>query len=162
MAVELLYHVKTTVKETLAAGVDAAAPAGRVIVHDQFDTGIILNAGTTPAATKVAAWTRTIANVNEVIDLTALTGAGGAALDATGLRVRAFFLRNTGANTVTLSGVVTNGYLLLGSAWLLAVVPGGILSYYASATAPLVGATSRYIVSLGTVGQTYDCMVVFG
>jgi hypothetical protein len=164
MSVSLNYATKLTVVETLEANVPGAAEVNRRVTHDQFNANLALSAGTTPPVTKVAVFQKALAAGVGTIDLTALTGTNGAAVDLTGLKVQAAKFRNpaTNANAITVTFGSANGYLLGGSAWKFILEPGMELVVFGNDKTPDVDGTHKTIDLAGTLTQALDVEIVAG
>lgn len=160
MAVSVSYALRVNVRETLDSGVDGASTP--VITHNALDVTGTINATSTPPATKHIQDTSALTAGAATIDLTALTGTGGATVNMTGLKVQIFRFKNNGAATMTIGEGATNGYELLGNAWSIAVPAGGAIQLVLNETAPDVGASAKTIDIAGTGTQAFQISIVAG
>ncbi|KKK95666.1 hypothetical protein LCGC14_2670530, partial [marine sediment metagenome] len=101
MAVEVTYAANCTVVEELTGNTDSLSAADKEVTHSQFNTSDTLNAGSTPPATKVAAFVQALTAGTATIDLTALIGTNGATVDGSGLKVQVLKMKNLGANVMS-------------------------------------------------------------
>lgn len=161
MAVSVTLSQILTVVETLSSSVDAVTTP--VLTHSSFNiSGLSLDGSTTPAAQKVAAALHTLTAGSKVIDLTALTGANGAAIDGTGLKLRAILIVNPTSNSLTVAADGTNGYLLFGASGSVIIPAGGSLLFYPKDGAPTVGASAKRILLTGTGTDQHKVVIVLG
>lgn len=161
MSVEVIYSSILTVKDTLSAGVTfVTAPT---VTHDGLNTGMnVLAASTAPPITKVASGTATLSAGAATINLAALTGPGGGAVDFTGLKVQFMKLKNPSANDITVVGGASNGIDLFGTAGSLTVRAGGEVLMYFNDLGPDVAAADRTLDLAGTASQTLQYEFVAG
>ena len=122
MAVSSVQIIKLETIETISTGLDPGGEFDSVtLVHNvhaaSADEEQILNASSTPAATKVWADRIKLSSGEADLDLTALAGPFNTSVDFTGLRVRMAHLQaaSTNTDTVGISPSETNGYNLFGS-----------------------------------------------
>ena len=87
MAVSATVKAILDVRELLASGVPASSGGDAVVVHDGWNQELLLNGASAAPVTKVAAFQQALSSGAATIDLTALTGANGATVDGTGLKV---------------------------------------------------------------------------
>lgn len=157
-----------TVTETLSTE-GAATPT---LTIAQYNTQIALSAGTTVPATKSSVFTPQLSGGALTIDLTSLTDPGGAALNATGLKLQYLKFNNgvttdgvlaKGSNaTVTLTNGATNGYDLFGGSNSLTIVAGGWVELYFNDLLDDVGSTDKDIDLSGAGTDAFECVMVFG
>jgi len=161
MSVSVNYKLRISTTETLVSGVVAAA--NPVVLLDQFDLTGTLNSGTSPPATKAAYFSKALTAGAGTIDLTALTGAGGA-VDGTGLKVQLFRLSNpiANANGVTISHAASNSYGLWGSTYSVTLQPGESVQWLGNDTAPDVAGGAKNILLTGTGSQAFNVSIVMG
>lgn len=159
MSLSASYDFGLSVRETPTVGVDAVS---NPIVTYSFAAADRLNATSTPVATKQYADTVALTAGAATIDLTAMTGFGGAAITFSGLKVQLFKFRNNGANAMTIGEGASNGYEMLGNAWSIVVPPGGIVMLYMPESAPDVGGSAKTIDVAGTLVQEFDVHIVAG
>lgn len=158
MTVSVSYGFKLTTSETLTSGtVDVSSP---VVKHTTYDESGILNASSTVPATKYSAFLLTLTAGAATINLAALTGAGGATIDGTGLRVQAIRIKNLGANNMTFAEGASNGIALVGLP--IVVPPSGVIQHYFADVAPDIASGDRTIDIAGTGTQTAEVTLVLG
>lgn len=164
MAVSVEYTANVTVRETLATNVPAAATNGAIVTHSGFNKTATFTASTTPAATKHAAFQQALSTGAATIDLTALVGTNGAAVDGSTLKVVAYKFANpsTNTNAITVTFGASNGYLLGGTAWKHILSPGDEIQGYKHGTAPTIDATHKNIDLAGTASQALNVELVMG
>jgi hypothetical protein len=156
-----------TVRELLDVNVPAAS--NPTVVHSAFNTTKSLGAATAPPASKVAAFLKALVAGVATIDLTALTGTGGVAVNGTGLKVQAIKIINPSTNThlLTVAPGASNGHNLLGATFLITLYPGEEFLFVGNdhASKPDIGATSKNLdISDGGSGGTesHDFLIVMG
>ncbi len=158
MAVSVSYGFKLTTRETLTSGaVDVSSP---VLVHSAYDESGVLNASSTVPATKYCAFLLTLSAGAYTINLASLTGAGGATIDGTGLRVQAIRIKNLGANNMTFAEGASNGIALVGLP--IVVPPSGVIQHYFADASPDIASGDRTIDVSGTGTQTAEVTLVLG
>lgn len=166
MSVSAVLTTSLTVTETPDVNVPFAdaSPANNRVVHDVLNESVTLNAGSTPAASQVAGFQKALSSGAATIDLTALVGTEGRAIDGTGLKVRMAKFRNpvANANPITLTFGASNAYLLLGSGWKIILAPGQSVTLYLKDGAPAIGSSTKAIDLAGTGAQALDCLLVLG
>lgn len=161
MAVSATYVLNVTAIETLAVGVDFAG--SKNISHDQLNSSGTLNASSTVPATKVAAFSKALSDGAATIDLTALTGTNGAAVDFTGLKVQLVKFKNPVGNAaMTIKFGAANPYNLLGASWTMILLAGQEIALQLNDAAPDVAAGAKNIDISGTGTQTLQCLLVAG
>lgn len=162
MSVEVAFALKCTVSETLETNVPALA-SGDALVHSAFDASGTLNATSMPPVTKSAAFNAVLVAGAKTIDLTALTGTNGAAIDGTGLKVQLFKIKNPLGNAaVTVKFGAANPYNLLGASWTMILQPGDEFLFKSTDTTPDVAAGAKNIDLAGTGTQSFQVIVVMG
>ena len=157
MAVAVTYAFDITAKETLTNAVDSASP---IITHAEYNETDRLSSTTTPAITKYAAFLATLTAGALTINLAALTGTNGIAVDLTGLRIQLLRIKNLGANTMTFAEGASNGIALVCGS--IIVPTGGVFQYFFNDAAPDVAAGDRTIDVTGTAAQTAEITIVAG
>lgn len=168
-SVQAEIKAELTVLEVLGAGVEASDTSGARITHNQFNKSISLTGTTSVPVSKVASFRKALSGGSATIDLTSLTQANGAALDATGLKLQALLAVAVSGNTsaVTLEKGATNGYELMGGSWSIRVFPGepglpGFALIHTGEDAPDIGPTAKTIDLSGTGSESVDISMVFG
>ena len=130
------------------------------------DVDKTLNAGTVPTVTKVAVFSHTLVDedpdVDDVIDLTALTHAVAQAVDATALKVVGIVIQADSENAaaVVVEAGASNGYTLLGAAFKVAIAAGATLMY--DGAGPAISGTVKTLDVSGTPGDVIAFMILFG
>lgn len=159
MSVSCQYSARLTTAETLDATPGATAP---VVNHDAYDKAFTLFASSTPPATKWAAFVKTLSGGASTVDLTALTGTNGAAVDGTGLKVRAIRIENDGANTLSVQAGASNGIDLFGASGKVVIPPGGHVQMYFADGSPVIASGDRTLDLAGTGAQTSKWSILLG
>jgi len=164
MSVEVTFGTQITVRETLETNVPGATSANRIVTHSVFNKAANLAAATTPPATKVAVFQKALAAGVATIDLTALVGTNGAAVDFSALKVQCVKFSNpaTNANAITVTFGAANPYLLGGAAWKFILEPGMELVVFGNDKTPDVDGTHKNIDLAGTLIQALDVELVAG
>lgn len=163
MPVSLTVGMKITSVETISANVPAAATNDKTITHSGFNKpDTTLNASSTPPVTKCSYSQPALSGGAYTINLAALTGSNGVAVDLTGLKVQAVKIKNNGANPMTFTEGASNGYALLGTTFLFTVQPGQEIMLLGNDATPDVAAGDRTIDVTGTGTQSFDLAVVAG
>ena len=154
-------HTATVVEALAGAGV--ASGKGN-ITYDNYDSTYALTPSTTPKALTNAQFLMALVSGAKTLDLTALIdGSTGQVVDGTGNRVVGFRFKNLGANSMTIVGGASNGYLLFGTAGKVIVPAGGEVSFYtAGVTVPAIDATNKTLDITGTATQTAQVTVITG
>ena len=164
MSVTVTYVSTLTAAEVLTTNVpDAAAPT---VTHNGFNSSATLNAASTPSVSKMASFQKALSGGAATIDLTALVGTNGAAVDFTGLKAAAVKFQNpaTNANAITVKAGASNAYLLHGASWSIILQPGEEYLWKAGVVnaAPTVGASLKNIDLAGTGTQALNCELIAG
>ena len=127
MSLAVAYTSGLTVTEVLAdADLNAS---GRTLTHSANSTSGSFNSASTPPVTTRARMNYTMVSGSGSIDLRALIGSNGAAVDGNGLRAQFVKLTalGTNANAITISKGVSSGYDGLGAAFSISLMPGAEL-----------------------------------
>ncbi|HOA28101.1 MAG TPA: hypothetical protein PKG51_11380 [Arachnia sp.] len=163
MAVTAQYASACTVREVLEVNTASSPESGRTVTHSNFNTSLVLHASSTPPATKVAAFEQALTAGAATIDLTALTGANGVAVDGTGLKVQVLKIRNPDDNDpVTVAVGASNGYELAGADFSVAIPGGGEFTFYGNDGAPDIGLGAKTLDLSGTGAEKVEVIVVMG
>ena len=162
MAVKLNYQAVATVMETLESNVAGAAAGNRVVTLNQYNSSAQLDANTTPPVTKTAVFLATLSGGALTLDLTALTGTNGIAVDGTGLKVQLFKIKNKGANNLTVKFGASNPYNLLGASWTMILAQNQEISFYGNDASPDISSSAKNIDLSGTTTQTSEVVIVMG
>ena len=163
MSVILRYQVKATVTETLETGMTLASD--KSVTYNGLDTAVrTLNADSTPPVTKAAVFPKPLVDGAGSIDLAALTGANGAAVNGTGLRVQLLRLTAPAANTgpITISKGAANGYDGFGASFSLAVGPGEERTLLNNDSGTDIGAANKALDLAGTGTESLNVEIVMG
>jgi len=160
MSVSATWALRLNVRETLVTDVDAAS--NPIINHTGFSSGDTINASSTVPATEVSADTWALSGGAVTIDLTSLPGTNGTTIDATGLKVQLFKVKNLGAAAMTFTEGASNGYALLGASFQFILAQNQELMLYLVDSAPDVGSTDKTIDVAGTSSQTFELILVVG
>jgi hypothetical protein len=162
-SVTLTYGSTITAVEVVA-GTPAALQNTAQVTHNLFNKSASLNASSSPAVSKVAAFEKTLAAGAGTIDLTALTGSNGGTLDGTGLKVQAVKFSNPATNTysITVETGASNGYELAGATFSVQLEPGQEVMLYGNGATPEIGSTAKTLDLTGTGSEVLDVIVVMG
>ena len=158
MSISTAYKFGLSTRETLTSGVpDVSTP---VLNHNGYDESGVLNATSTPPATKCSFFLLTLSAGAATINLASLTGAAGITVDGTGLRVQCIRVKNLGANAMTFSEGASNGIALACGTF---VVPaGGITQIFLNDASPDIASGDRTIDVAGTLVQTAEISIIMG
>jgi hypothetical protein len=166
MSVELTYMSYVTAAEIIEGNDDLldSSSSKRKLTYTGLDTSKTLNAASTPPATKQAYFVKALATGAATIDLTALVGSNGAAVDLTGLKVQCLKLKNpaTNANTIKAKFGTANPYNLAGADWAITLSPGQEFTFYGDDDTPDVAAGAKNIDLSGTLVQELEVGIVAG
>lgn len=162
MAVTAAYTLSCNVTEELADAFLAASQ--RNVLHNGLSFTGSLNSSTQIPATKVVSGSLALTAGAGTLDLRALTGTNGGAVDLNGLKIQLLLVRAkaANANAITLGEGAANGYELLGNGWTVTLQPGQALYLFGNEQAPDVAAAARTIDLAGTGTQGVDFIVVAG
>lgn len=161
MAVSVNYAFAATISETLPNNTGSADDAKRRVTHDAFNEAGVLSAASSPPVTTQASFVQSLTAGAATIDLTALTGTNGAAVDGTGLRVQILRVKNLGANALTIEQGDSNGYDGLGAA--VFVLPqNGVAMFFLNDAGSNIGGSNKTIDLTGTATQTSEWTIVMG
>lgn len=163
-SVAVVYVSTVTASETVEENTPLSLDANSIIIHDQLNTSDTLNAGSDVPATKVVANTIVLDAGAETIDLTALVGSNGGAVDMTGLKVQLlkFKAKANNANVITISFGAANPYTGLGAAFSVTLDAGMEFTFFGNEkTADVAGGVKDLDVS-GTGAQELDMVLVCG
>jgi len=156
------YSSKLTTTETYG---DSYVDSGdNTLKFSGLDQALNLTGGTTPAVSKQAAFQKALTAGAGTVDLRALVGANGGAIDGNGLKVRVVKFRNlaSNANAITITFGASNPYDLLGSTFVLTLLPGQEFLAYLKDGAPTIDSTHKTIDLSGTGSQVLECHFVLG
>lgn len=146
-----------SVRETFTTGVGSvSAPT---ITHNVLGAQVAL----TPVS-EISTFILAMEAGVGTIDLTALIGTNGKAIDATGLKVQWLHIRATtgNANPVTIAEGASNGYALAGAAWKVVLNADQQFSFIGNDTTPDVGPTDKIIDITGTTTQSIVVEIILG
>jgi len=162
MSVSAQYGSTLRVTETLPDAL--LSSTGNKVLHNGLDSEETFNATTTVPATTVSSFNKTMSSGAATIDLRALTGVNGAAIDGNGLKVQCAKFRNktTNANNITIVGGASNGFLIFGTAGTITLPPGGEILLYLKDQSSDIDATHKTIDISGTGSQVLECLIVMG
>lgn len=153
------YALKATVVENLDAADGANSPQ---ITHDKFSSSGTLTPTSSVPATKVSADRVALVAGAKTIDLTALVGTNGAAVNGTGLKVQLFKFANRGAAFMTVSQGAANPYQFGGANWSRRVQPNQEILFYGHDLDPDIAAGAKNIDVAGTGTDEFELTVVMG
>ena len=162
MAIDAKIQIKPVITETLGTGV--AGASDKVIVHDLYKVDTTIKAGSTVPATKCAVFSQALSSGTASINLAALTGTNGAAVDFTGLKLQYLQISSATANgTLEVDVGSSNGYNLGNNAATEFHIGGGdTVAFYYTETNPDVASGARVIDLVGTGTETFDVVLIAG
>ncbi len=153
---------QVTVTETFSAGLGSDNTASFAPQNESTT----LNAGTSPAATKHAAYNVTLSTGTGSIDLTALPGiTADETVNGTGLKVQYLKFTNpsTNANKITVAKGASNGYFLdNATTWSFVLAPGQTMTVNCNGASAVIGGSAKIIDVTGTGSQILNVQVVMG
>jgi len=162
MSITVNYNSSVSVTETLETNVPACTD--KIVTHTGYNNTANVNAASAPPATKAALFEQPLTDGAATIDLTALVGTNGAAVNGTGLRVQFIKFRNksTNANVLTLSQGAANGYDGLGASFSVTLPPGGEVLLRTKDAGTDIGPTNKTLDLAGTGAQVAEIAIVMG
>jgi len=160
MSVRATYNGGLTVREVITTDVEAAESP--TIINDQFNRNTTLSATTTPAVTKSINRTLAMTSGALTIDLTSLVGAGGVAVDFTGLKVRCIKVQNPSTHTLSVASGASNGYTVSSGTWKFQAPVGGEGQAYWADGGIAVDSSHKTIDIAGTGSDTVNIQLVAG
>lgn len=166
MSVQVYGQAILTVLETLTAGVADVFAGNAVVTHSKFNVGFNLNSTTTPAAQKVASFSKAMVGGAGTIDLTALPGTNGAIIDGTGLVVIGFLVTNPSNNIILVGQGASNPYPVWGSSMVsLRIQKGGTILQYESngnGFGVAISSSNKNINIAGSGTDSLNVVIVLG
>ena len=162
MSVSVNYTSKVLTTEVLEANVPAAND--KTVQHNGYDTVLSVSGSSMPPVTKCAFFEKALVAGAASIDLTSLVGTNGAAVSGTGLRVQFLKFRNkaTNANPMTLTKGAANGYDGLGTAFSVALPPGGEALVRAVDGGSDIGSANKTLDLAGVGTEVAELAIVLG
>ncbi len=149
-----------TIKETFTTDVEAANSP--TFTHNVFNGTQTLQSSSAVPASKCIARTLALTAGALTIDLTALVGSGGVAVDFTGLKVQAVLIANPSTHDIVFTFGASNGYLLLGTGWKFTLKAGQKIEFFLNNLAPSVDGTHKTVDITGTGTDTFNIELVAG
>jgi len=164
MSVSLVYSAAMTVTEILANNPESYSASNRTVKSDQFNQSGTYNASSDVPATKHGSDEVTLSYGSGEIDLTALSGANGASVDGTGLKVQAILIIADEDNLadVTIDVGDTNGYELFGAAFSVTLSAGQHFLAFGNDDAPDVSSSAKILDLAGTGSDVVKYSIVLG
>ncbi len=135
------------------------------VTLDGLNQSVTLDGTTSPAATKMTGFQKTLIAGNGTIDLLALPGLTvDEIVNCNALKVQVVKLRNlvTNLNTITVVPGGANPYNLFGATFKVILAPGQEILAYLDAAAPVANSTVRNIDCNGVGNQILEVFVVAG
>ncbi len=162
MSITAEYVSGVTANETLETSVPASTDP--IVKHNGYDTSESLTATSDRPITKVAYFSQALTAGTATIDLTALTGTNGAAIDGSGLKVQMFKIAvpSGNANTYQVKVGAANGYDLMGANWDDTLQPGQEMTFFGYDATPDVAGADKTIDCVGTGSQAANITIWFG
>lgn len=148
----------------------AVDPAGfasatkKSITYDGGSESVVLTPTSTPPATLHGVGQVALSSGIATLDLRALTGVNGVAVDLNGLKPRAILFENpaTNANPITIAKGASNGYTGLGSSFSLTLAPKEKILLYLDDAGTAVSGTVKTLDLTGTGAQVLNYQIVAG
>jgi len=164
MSVKLQYTTNLTAIEVLATNVNGEPAANVTVKHTRLNKSATYQADTTPPVTKVATFSQSLTDGAATIDLTALEGTNGAAVDGTGLKVQAIKIvaKAANANAITIAKGASNGYALAGAGFSVALAAGQEVVLFGNDATPDIAVDAKTLDLTGTGTQGVDVVIVMG
>lgn len=162
MSVSANLNMICNVVEQIAVDADSVSGSGGQVTHNQFNSTATYTGSTGVPVTKVSAQVLALSTGAKTLDLSALLGINGGAVNATGLKLQIWLLKNLGANDMTFTFGASNPYEALGPAFLFVLKTGQVAQFFLNDSAPDVGSGAKSIDVTGTASQTFQSMMVFG
>jgi hypothetical protein len=166
MSISTVYQANLTTAETLETGVPAASD--KSLSHSGFNTSATINASSTPPGTKCAFFRKALESGSATIDLTALVGTNGAAVNGTGLRVQAIKFKAVAGNAaaITIAKGSSNGYDGLGAAFSLTLAAtsalGAEVMIRTADAGSDIGSANKTLDLSGSGTDAVDVAVILG
>jgi len=151
-----------TVQEVLEANPHSAVAANRRVTHNLFNSSKQLSASSTPPVTKVAAFKQALTAGAATVNLASLTGANGASVDGTGLKVQVLKVKNLGEGTLTITPGAANPYNLLGSGMSFALEKDQEITIFGGDLTPDIASGAKEIDLAGTGAEESEWIIVMG
>jgi hypothetical protein len=152
-----------TVVET--EGGEFVDPLNNTTTTNGLNETTVLNASSTPPATKQSSGRVTLSGGVATLDLTSLPDKNGTpgAVTFLGLKVNSFIFHNPSAANITIVPGASNGYTLLGTAFSVTIRPGETLGPWKGADlAPDVASGAKTLDFSGTLAQQLEYHLVAG
>jgi hypothetical protein len=170
MSVAINYTSKITATEQLETNMPAAND--KQVQHNGYDTAATANATSVPPVAKCAFFQKALVGGAATIDLTALVGSNGAAVDGTGLRVQFIKFRNKSSNAaghvMGLSKGTPNGYDGLGGGegsagdFTVSLLPGGEVLICTKDCGADIGPTNKTLDLMGVGTDVAELAIALG
>lgn len=166
MSLQVTYESNVSVLETftgdyVSSGNNSALFNGLNENGDSY----ILTSSTDVPVTKHSEFQQALSSGTATIDLTALPGlTDDETVDGTGLKVQIAKFRNlaSNANAITITFGASNPYNLLGSAFVMELLPGQSITLYLDEAAPDIASGAKNLDISGTGAQILECQFVMG
>jgi hypothetical protein len=161
MSVIATYRSDLAVAETLTENVSLMSD--KTVTH-AMNTSKTLNGTSTPPATLVASGALTLSDGDGTIDLTAVIGTNGVAVDGSGLRVQSMKIRGKlgNANPITVAIGAENGYDGFGAAFGISLVATAEQLLYTADAGNNISGTNKILDVTGTGSQILEYAITFG
>lgn len=162
-AVRATIALGSTVIETIdTTGAPFGASGGTSITHSGLNKTTTYDANSNPTATKVVYGQQVLTAGAATINLAAVPGLNGVAVDLTGLRIRSMLFRakSDNANPITVGVGAANGFTGAGAAFELSLTADKAGLVEPDTTA--VAAGNRTLDVSGTGAQVLNYMIVAG
>ena len=162
MSVTVRCKMALQTTEVLETSVPAAGDAS--LLHNGYDTAVDVGAASSPPVSKCAFFEQALSDAAATIDLTALVGSNGAAVDGTGLRVQFLKFRNKAgnANVMSLAIGAANGYDGFGAGFKITLAPGAEQLVRTLDGGSDISGTNCELDLAGTGAQVAEMAIVMG
>ncbi len=126
--------------------------------------GISKAIAVTTGITKAASFAQAMSGGAATIDLTALVGVNGLAVDGTGLRVQWMLVENpaTNGNPITISEGASNGYDGFGASFSLTLAPGAYAVVFSADAGSDISGSKKTLDLAGTLTQALNVVLAIG
>lgn len=168
--------MSVTVTDSIGMTIQEIPPSNTTLIttsnavqFDSLNQTQTLTSSTTPAVTKQVSYQVALSTGALTIDLTSMAGGtNGATVTFSGLKVCGYLFENpsTNANSITIVGGASSGYLIFGTAGSVVLAPGHRIKMQVkqgtSSGLPTVDGTHKNIDLSGTGSQVLNVQMIAG